>query len=102
MSLQRTPPKPKVNEKGQFISLLAASPDGKDLKNYVEQQAIPMEMTPNAVVKKFPQFQSYEYTTFSGALRRARMVYRKQVEDRAKKNGCELYFQLNTYSDLYI
>lgn len=91
INLRKTPPKPKVNEKGQYLSLLAASPDGKDLKNYVEQSAITAEMTPNVVLNKFPQFKSYEYTTFAGALRRARNVSRKQVEDRAKKNGCEFY-----------
>ena len=85
-----TPPS-KVNEKGEFLSLLAASSDGRELKMYVENGAIGPDMTPGTVREKFPQYKKYEYNTFSGALRRARNVQNKQVTDRSQmKNGCKL------------
>ena len=45
-----------VNNKGKKLSLFAASPDGKELKQYVENGAIDPKMTPAQVMKKFPQF----------------------------------------------
>lgn len=90
MPSKRTPP-PKVNEKGEILSLLAASPDGRELKMYVESGAIGNEMTPGSVREKYPQYKKYEYNSFSGALRRARNVQNKQVTDRSQmKNGCKL------------
>lgn len=87
----RTPAKPKTNDKGQLLSLLASSPDGKDLKSYVDNGSVTPDMTPGDVMKKFPQFAAYEYSTFAGSLRRARNTYQKQVADRInQKGGCKL------------
>ena len=42
----RKPVSGQKNEKGEFVSLMAASIDGKDLKNYVKNGAILGETTP--------------------------------------------------------
>ena len=42
----RKPVPGQKNEKGGFVSLMAASTDGKDLKKYVKNGVILGEMTP--------------------------------------------------------
>lgn len=99
----RTPPKPKRNDKGQLLSLLVASPDGKDLKSYVDNGTIPPDMTPGDVMKKFPQFAVYEYSTFAGSLRRSRNAFQKQVGDRMnQRGGCKLIFFNHYYLSIMI
>ena len=63
MPSKRTPP-PKVNEKGEILSLLAASPDGRELKMYVESGAIGNEMTPGSVREKYPQYKNMNTIPF--------------------------------------
>ena len=86
----RKPVPGQKNEKGEFVSLIAASTDGQDLKSYVKNGSILGEMTPAQIRKKFPQFNCYEYGTFAGALRRARISQGKQVQDRHdQQKGCK-------------
>ena len=88
--MSRTPPKVMVNNKGKKLSLLAASPDDKELKQYIENGAIDPKMTPTQVMKKFPQFQSFEYNCFAGALRCTRNTQAKQMKDRQSiGEGCK-------------
>ena len=88
--MSRTPPKVMVNNKGKKLSLLAASPDDKELKQYIENGAIDPKMTPAQVMKKFPQFQSFEYNCFVGALHRSRNLQVKQIKDRQSiGQGCK-------------
>ena len=60
MTVKRVPSTPpsKVNEKGEFLSLLAASSDGRELKMYVENGAIGPDMTPGTVKERFPQYKN--------------------------------------------
>ena len=47
-------------------------------------------MKPLEIMKNFPQFENYDYNTFSGSLRRARKLQAKQVKDRSMEGeGCE-------------
>ena len=86
------------NEKGQLMSLLAASKDGIDLKNYVENGAIDASMTPAQVKEKFPQFKCYDYNCLSGSLRRVKKSLNKQIKDRKNyKHGCKFLFYLFIY-----
>ena len=80
--VQRSPVRMKWNKKSQMVSLPASSPDGKDLKAYIDSGAISPEMKPLEIRNKFPQFENYEYNTFAGSLRHARNLQAKQVKDR--------------------
>lgn len=95
----RTPPKSSKNAKGKMMSLLASSPDGRELKQYVDNGAIGPSMTPAQVAVKFPQFRNFEYNSFAGALRRARNTQVKQMQDRQNiGEGCKLkMFKFNVF-----
>ena len=79
----------KKNDKGLYIQWSVKSPDGDDLKIYIENGCI-ANLKPKEIREKYPQFKKYSYATFNSALSGIRKSHNNQIRNRAV-NSCKLF-----------
>lgn len=95
------PPDPELDSSGKIKQWSATCRDGQELKIYIEYGCCD-KLSPKVVVKKFPQFLKYSYSTFNSAFQNIKKSLNKQVDNR-KQVACKycLLFIASCFLNLF-